>query len=290
MPPVAGPEPVRYFGGMPPPFSSPCWDRYRAEPHAAVPARELTWIQAAEVIAHAVLEGWLVLARQLQFGPNCEVILPASTDHRIDLASNVLAGVAVRERQSWRRPPSSRTTITNISPRLAVMTLRLARFLGAHWGATEIYHMGMGQGRGPAGDPHNSGRAMDFFGARTRAGEFFVDRDWGDRPVWINGRRVREWDPEETHTRFRLARDGRPLTPAGQFFLEVYKFFTTQASDGPTCRARCAHIGDRGYIIHPDYPIHGERPSQGRHAHQEHVHVEVPAVAPRPDPVRRRPR
>ena len=271
---------------MTPPFPSPCWQRYAVEPHVAVPARELTWSQAAEVIAHAVLRGWLVLDGQLRFGPDCQIVLPASPDQRISLASNVLAGVAVRERQSSRRPPSSRTHITNISPRLAVMTLRLARFLGSHWGAIEIYHMGMGQGRGPAGDPHNSGRAMDFSGALTRAGEFFVERDWGDRPVWINGQRIREWDPAERHTSFRLARPGAPPTPAARFFVEVYKFFTTQASDSPTRRERRARIGDSGYIIHPDYPSYGQSPGQGRRAHQDHIHVEVPEMAPsrRPSP------
>lgn len=245
-----------------------------------MPARDLTWIQASEVLAHAVLKGWLVLDGRIEFTPDCTPVLPVTPDHRINLASNVVAGVAVRERQSRHRPPSSRTTITNISPRLAVMTLRLARYLRQSWGVSEIYHMGMGQGRGPAGDPHNSGRAMDFFGVLTGSRDFFVDRDWGDRPVWINGRRVQEWDPAETHTRFRLARPGQPLPAAGQFFLQLYNFFTTQASDSPRGRARCPNIGDAGFIIHPDYPVHGVGRSQGRHAHQEHVHVEVPPVTP----------
>ena len=160
------------------------------------------------------------------------------------------------------------------------MTFRLARALATHWGVTEIWHMGMGQGRGPQGDPHNSGRAMDFSGAMTRNGPFFVERDWGDRPVIEHGQRMQEWPETETHTQFRLERPGQSLTPAARFFLEVYKFFTYQASDAPSGRPRTPHIGDAGYIIHPDYPSFGSTPSSGRRAHQEHIHVEVPALNP----------
>jgi hypothetical protein len=179
---------------MPRPFTSPCWERYLAATalHDDISARNLILLQASEVIAHLVGNNLMVVTPQISFDGSCTIDLHARNG-RLNLASNVFDGVAVRQRQRSSRPPSNGTAITNVTPRLIVMTHRLARYLKHAWGVTEIYHKGMGQGRGPAGDPHNSGRAIDFSGALTRVGPFFVSRDWGDRRVTVNGQRQSGW-------------------------------------------------------------------------------------------------
>lgn len=269
---------------MPPPFASPCWARYLTNDalHDDIPARDLTLQQATEVIAYLVANNLITLSPQMSFDASCAIDLHV-TNGRIALGSTTIDGVTITRREHSAGPNSTATTITNVTPRLVVLTYRLARFLKQSWGASEIYHKGMGQGRGPVGDPHNSGRAIDFSGAVTRVGTFFVSTDWGNCQVRLNGRRLAAWP--QTHpdgrpfrqTTYRLEQPGHAPSNAARFFREVYKFFADQASDAPNGRPRHANITNTGYIRHPDYPDHGTG-RDGRAAHQDHIHAEIPAI------------
>ncbi len=149
--------------------------------------------------------------------------------------------------------------------RTAVLAVRLAIYLRRYskWGVSTIYWGGMGVGRDET-DRHGKGLAIDFHGALTRFGKFYVATDWGSQPITLpDGKTAKHW-PANVRPYYRLDVD----TPAGGFFHAVYHFLAGEASDNGTNKE--SSIGDRSQILCPDTPDFVLRMY-----HQDHIHCEV---------------
>jgi hypothetical protein len=92
-------------------------------------ARDLTRREALEVVVYLIGQGEFSLKAwaPLRFGPACRLVTPTQ----------------------------------------ATRLHRLATMLRSTWGATELHHLGIGQGRGGSPDCPNTGRAVDFAGVEA---------------------------------------------------------------------------------------------------------------------------
>jgi hypothetical protein len=222
-----------------------------------IPARDLTQTQARDLVVYYVLNHQLDLEKPLAFGKDGKPTFP-KVGEKVKLGLDI-GGV------HFTPDSAAAAKWTRTGPmdmRMAVLAVRLAQYLrSSRWEVTTIFWGGMGVGRA-ANDRHGKGFALDFHGALTGYGKLDVAQDWGNQKITLpNGKTAKQW-PSGTAPYFRLDVD----TNAGGFFYDVYHFLTGEAADA----AKPSSIGDNSYILHPDHPDSGLRPS-----HQDHIHCEI---------------
>lgn len=225
---------------------------------ALTAARDLTLNQANGLMADLIRRGVLSLKSWTPFvdGPS-GIVSPRPADH-VAVEPKVVNGVTFTS--------TANLTVNwfdNIDQRFLIAIYRLTRWLnGSTPNVTEIRHMGMGHGNGPANDCHNQGRAIDLAGLiGDVSGTPFsleVQRDWGSvAPAAPGGLKLDNADPT-----------------AQLLFRTAYRFgmFECEANgigSGNTWPA--PDLGGRGFLIYPDY---GGDPAL-RAAHQNHMHIQV---------------
>ncbi|MBI3726396.1 hypothetical protein HY251_20920, partial [bacterium] len=180
------------------------------------PARDLRLTDARTIVVNLIKWGVFTLGykgRPLfkhtkDDPPVCEVTYPKPADH-LNFKSDDIDGCTWYYIATGHKPPTDWRNSTdtkwkagpnldNIDMRNAVVIYRLTHFLRTVWGAFHLYDMGIGHGdeKHHAGDCHNTGRAIDFSGARGVIPEDFpieklrghdydllVERDWGFQPI-----------------------------------------------------------------------------------------------------------
>src|SRR5262249_1598586 len=146
------------------------------------------------------------------------------------IANNIRLSATISDvRFVYAPSPAGHAVLDNIDLRLAVLLWRLASTLRNNWGATSIFHLGIGHGNAPhPNDCPNKGPALACSGGEgTRSGtawRYDVQRDWGNvAPVAGNNPR-----------HYRLNAPGGAGPSAYQFFLDVFNFATGQAEDQST--------------------------------------------------------
>jgi hypothetical protein len=177
--------------------------------------------------------------------------------------------------------------------RNAVLVCRMASGLNQTFGATVLYHGGIGKRGGTSGDAHDDGRAIDFSGIEgTRNNQSYritVAENWSNQPVsmpvpWTDagktytaGQRLDPpmqgepkverdpWPASFRNTYFRLDSTRNPYLDqtknpslALDVFEWVYDLGAAQGSDtttgAKTGTETVTTIGSQSsYILHPDY-------------------------------------
>lgn len=211
-------------------------------PYARIPSRALSQDQAIEILRSLVRDGAIEITRWPSSYEPTVSMRPRVGDVRFTYLGQARA-------------------IERVDPRFAVLLARLARFVRSG-GVTEIQHLGIYPGReDDPDDVHNHGRAVDLSGFRGTGVDLSVRRDWGDRKT--------PYVASAITTSYRLRSGDRGYG----FFRDLYAFAASEASDrstGPEQGGPTTRIGDRSFVLHPDYPDPTYRPK-----HQDHVHVQI---------------
>ncbi|MFH0730636.1 MAG: hypothetical protein V2B19_30360 [Pseudomonadota bacterium] len=244
------------------------WERHiapykQAPAGSAKPARSLSSSEARDVLVHLVVTGQLKLENPLSFDSVGHLKYPKAGE-RVRVKPAIIAGVDYVHADAGKV-----SRLGMLDPAFIVLLFRFAVALKKEWTATEIYYGGLGVGReANPDDAHNSGRAMDFWGASTGRGTFMVQRDWGSKRVPIaNGKTVQHWPSNSTKTSLRLDENDPKNKLSRDFFSFCYKFLTKEARDSSKGPSK---IGEKSFIVHPDHPDAGLRP-----AHQNHIHFQI---------------
>ena len=188
---------------------------------------------------------------------------------------------------SKKNKPFSKAPLSNLDVRNAVGVYRLAKYLKVICGATEIYHVGIGAGKGPSTDCHNQGRAVDFVGVKeTIDGKPYIITvfdDWANKSVPNENDptkpRLPNWPLGTRPLSFRLdplPSGGDPL--ARDFFSDLYHFITAQYQDKTDTATQSdppSRIGEGSFVMHPDHPTSAPGTSHGREAHRAHIHMQI---------------
>jgi hypothetical protein len=242
---------------------------------ASTRARDLTRQEALEIVVYLIGQGELSLKTwtPLRFGPACRLLSPTRAT-RVAIEPAVIAGVRLVNRLNRRA-----NFVSNLDVRLVVGLHRMATMLRSTWGATEIHHLGIGQGRGGPRDCHNTGRAIDFAGAAGvyNSAPYVLDvlNDWGRQPVTMPDGSIRsDWPPSFRDTSYRLATSVNTL--AAGVFADVYALAAREFADTSTRRfgnGAPTTIGRSSrFILHPDYPVGA---AWARPAHRNHLHCQI---------------
>ena len=173
------------------------------------------------------------------------------------------------------------------TPNFAIVLYKLAKMLIDDWGATQVVYGGIGAGgNAVVTDCHSTGHCVDFYGAKTKRGNFDVRHDWWMRPVYDSGGKLHpsegkgwamdQWK-DETNTYYRLAMSDAPEDRApAEFFAAIYEFAYNET------RAEAFDINPldftsgvklrMGFVMHPDYP---RKATPGRQSHNDHIHFQL---------------
>jgi hypothetical protein len=266
----------------PAPTPSACLPNLPTPTALSTPARDLTRREARDICVYLVGQGAFTLSTRhspLRFDATCQITQPRPAS-RLVIDPAVISGVRFVNRSNRRVD-----FLDNLDVRIVVALYRLASMLRGTWGTTEIEHLGIGHGKGPPTDVHNTGRAIDLVGVvgtisgssdPTLNGPYQLDvlRDWGNQPVTMPDGRIRsQWPASFTATTYRL--QPRPNFLAFAIFRDIYTFATRECADTSTDRngntASPTTIGgQRTFIIHPDH-----RSGTLREAHKNHFHMQV---------------
>ena len=184
------------------------------------------------------------------------------------------------------------------------------------WNVKKIFHPGISGSvpfarKGGPGNRHTRGHCIDFSGAEAvestgpNVGQAFtmtVLFDWGRAPVpaldpkspdkrrptvatpvaFTTGNT--KWPAGDTDTLpYRLEHVQGPNENPRRFFLDVYQFFNREYCDAAQVAGsiRAAQPDGKpgeltGMVVHPDYPVEGPGAQNGREAHENHIHAEMP--------------
>ena len=247
------------------------WEKHiapykKAPAGASKPAKSLSGNEARDLLVHLVVNGHLKIEKPVSFDAAGNLKYPKAGE-RVRVQPATIAGVDYDHAEAGKV-----SRLGSLDPAFIVLLYRFAAALKKEWSATAIYWGGLGVGREDnPGDAHNSGRAMDFWGAATGKGTFMVQRDWGSKRVTLpNGKTSPHWPANSSKTNFRLSEDDPKTKAAHNFFLFVYQFLAKEARDSSTGPSK---IGEKSFIVHPDHPAAGLRP-----AHQNHIHFQLGAT------------
>lgn len=189
------------------------------------------------------------------------------------LAPGNVAGVVIRFGEAAGAPDF-------LDPRNALALVRLCQFLSDEFGATDLFHLGIGgDASGSRVDCHGQGRAIDFAGAARRVGEdsdfhLTVLNDWGSAHTGFTP--DGDW-PAATGANVSYRLDGQGSL-AETFFRRVYEFIASEwqdrsqdadGEDTPTT------IGEASFVMHPDQPATAPGTPHGREAHKNHIHAQI---------------
>jgi hypothetical protein len=205
-------------------------------------------------------------------------------------------GKSIKIGKSVSRP------LGNLDLRMVVFLVWFCFYLRSGYGATTIYHLGIGAGKGPPTDCHNQGRALDFAGAAGVYGgnypwEMLTPRNWFAQPVCMpvdwngykKGSKHDRWPYEFHDTNCRLDPSTNPFLDASlnpgfawPFFQYVYNIAAWGCEDLPGNPQPPTTLGTRsGRIMHPDhahsikdYFVHWQG-GDGREPHWNHVHMQI---------------
>lgn len=236
-------------------------------------ARDMTLEQARDVVVELHRDGLVTL--RSGFEPkfreddegNCTLIAPAAA--KMPIGSKV-AGIPFKILEGSGAVESY---MSDVDPRLVVGLVRFTEMLKSKWNATAILHTGI----------HVEGRGFDFFCAVLPDGDaeqrVCVLEDWGRRkvPKSAGSSEVSEstdWPTTTSNTSYRLNVSGSSNDNA-QFFLDVYNLFVAEFYDVDECGSR-SEIGQGSHIMTPDHPTSKPGTKNGREAHKNHVHAEMP--------------
>jgi hypothetical protein len=193
--------------------------------------------------------------------------------------------------------------LCNMEWRNVVLVTRLTKYLKDKWGATHLYHIGMGAGGGASNDCHNQGRAIDFAGGmgtvpadypvaelRNQQWDLNVYHDWG-----------RASDPGPGTYRLQQTPADLIAHAAFFFFQDIWTFLQAHVQekssgrcpydpstgaptgDDPNGDQRAVGTFGGGFICHPDYVNNGSQDLRTAHANHYHFQVgktkdDVPAI------------
>ncbi|MGW1267403.1 hemopexin repeat-containing protein [Streptomyces sp. NPDC002491] len=217
---------------------------------ALAPARLLSSQQANALTVDLIARGRLALKGGLT--------TPAA-GQRVAVKPPVINGV-----QYTNALNTAADVIDNVDQRMLTALHRLTLWINASApDVTQLRHLGIGHGAGPANDCHNQGRALDLSAvAGTLDGTPFnksVLTDWGNLP-----------QRPDAPTRIDPGVD--PL--AFQLFTTAFRYATYECEAngiGTQNTWPMPSLGGSGFVIYPDY---GGDP-QLRAAHQNHIHLQV---------------
>jgi len=234
---------------------------------AGLPARKMTRQQALEILValHESNEVKLIPAPRYDPSNRCRVISPQATD-KVELEPTI-AGVqflywkcGLKENRTcpdWiekdkGKPkvrveyPPGVVPLNRLNVRNAVALHRMASMVKERFGATTLYHVGVGSGKGTPTDCHNDGRALDFVGIKTQDGTEYT--------VWD------DWAKLSKKSKFRLLDTD---SVAERLFSALYDEGKRNWND----RYPPSQIGDSSEILHPDHPNPAYSSTHSAHMH-----------------------
>ncbi|MEU7296438.1 hemopexin repeat-containing protein [Streptomyces exfoliatus] len=225
---------------------------------ALAPARLLTPVQANRLMADLIRRGKLALKSPAFVDGPAGIVAPAP-GQRVVVSPPSFGGI----RYTNQINPAS-AVIDNLDQRMLIALYRLTLWINSSApDVTELLHLGIGHGNGPANDCHNEGRALDLSGiVGTSGGAAFtrsVKAHWGNlpRPPGVTVR----IDPAVDPLGFGL-------------FSTAFRCATYECEAngiGPANKWPMPDLGGSGFVIYPDY---GGAVAL-RNAHQDHFHVQV---------------
>jgi hypothetical protein len=236
--------------------------KYRLAPSFIdTPGRDLTQEQARDIVMHLLVHRQIELLSPALFDAK-GVRIPKPGEHF--KIANSLGGIA------FKHPTLDWNYLPNVDLAWIVVLYRMAVKMFMEFGTETIYWGGIGIGRDDKpGDSHNTGRALDFFGAHTRKGTLWVTKDWSKRPIVVNGKTHKTW-PASQIPFYRLQQGD----PGFELFAWVYRFAAQEcqdSSEGRTIAGQSSStIGQRSFIIHPDHLS-----VELRKHHQDHMHFQI---------------
>ena len=217
---------------------------------ADLPTRKMTRQQALEILVSLHESGEVTLKSPPRYDPKnrCRVTSPQAAD-KVELEPTI-AGVQFvywkcglktnptcrewnKDKKDYVESPPSVVALNRLNVRNAVALHRMASLLKARFGATTLYHVGVGSGQGPSNDCHNDGRALDFVGIKTTDGTIYTVYD--------------DWTKQGKKGKFRLLGTG---SVAESLFSALYDEGKKNWND----RNPPSQIGESSEILHPDHP------------------------------------
>lgn len=252
-----------------------CLENFSSGVPQGTAARDMTLEQARDVVVELHRDGLITL--RSGFEPkfkedaegNCTLIAPAAA--KMPIGSKV-AGIPFKIMQGSGAVESY---MSDVDPRLVVGLHRFTEMLKTKWSAKAILHTGI----------HVDGRGFDFFCAVLPDGDgeqrVCVLEDWGKRKVPKSAGSTEasdsdDWPTTATETSFRLNVTGSGNDNA-QFFQDAYNLFVAEFYDVDECGSS-SEIGGGSYIMTPDHPTSKPGTKNGREAHKNHVHAEMPPI------------
>lgn len=252
-----------------------CLENFSSGVPQGTAARDMTLEQARDVVVELHRDGLITL--RSGFEPkfkedaegNCTLVAPAAA--KMPIGSKV-AGIPFKIMQGSGAVESY---MSDVDPRLVVGLHRFTQMLKTKWSAKAILHTGI----------HVDGRGFDFFCAVLPDGDgeqrVCVLEDWGKRKVPKSAGSTEasdsdDWPTTATETSFRLNVSGSGNDNA-QLFLDSYNLFVAEFYDTDECGSS-SEIGGGSHIMTPDHPTSKPGTPNGREAHKNHVHAEMPPI------------
>jgi len=241
------------------------------------------------------------------FDATKDFIAPETVDIKSVVKLNDLSGTPTIVVNDMNQGPDPTKHICgNVDYRNIVGLYKFLEMLKKDFGATEMLHMGIGAGGGPASDCHNTGRAIDFAGVKgtTKLDPSFpsplaydirVLQHWGQKKILDQSGKpagkqqgsVFFWTDTDRPF-FRLISQGVPAPTTFEdqlsinIFQAVYDFAREEyvehsfqfgpgssRTTAPPAVVPVTQIGQGSFILHPDAP------GGSSLAHTNHMHFQI---------------